>query len=172
MTKKEVVPEMPVRILKVGTCSTLSGRSVLTYHIGCNAASEGYARVVQNSSSGQFNADWVSLSLIEKLLTEQPADKPMTSRVLLPVFRGKSSNSPAFLFAVLKAEGLVLAGAEKDSGYQLGDIAAFHKAVAALIATGTDLNESPATQPESTEPTEPPKMKRPVKAPAVTLEKA
>ena len=43
MTKKEIVPEMPVRILKVGTCSTLSGRSVLTYHLGCNAASEAYA---------------------------------------------------------------------------------------------------------------------------------
>ena len=88
------------------------------------------------------------------------------------MFRGKSSNSPAFLFAVLKAEGLVLAGAEKDSGYLLGDIAAFQKAVAALIATGTDLNASPATPPEPTEPTEPPKKKRPVKASAVTLENA
>ena len=166
MTKKEIVPEMPVRILKVGTCSTLSCRSVLTYHLGCNAASEAYVRVVQNSSSGQFNADWVSLSLIEKLLTEQPADKPMTSRVLSPVFRGKSSNSPAFLFAVLKAEGLVLAGAEKDSGYLLGDIAAFQKAVAALIATGTDLNASPAAPPE------PPKKKRSAKASAITSETA
>jgi len=172
MTKKAVIPETPIRILKVGTCPSLSGRSTLTYHLGSDADGGFHCRVVQNSGSGQFNADWVSLAVIEKLLTEQPADKPMTSRVLSTVFRGKSSNSPAFLFAVLKAEGLVLAGAEKDSGYQLGDIAAFHKAVAALIATGTDLNESPATQPESTEPTEPPKMKRPVKAPAVTLEKA
>ena len=64
-----------------------------------------HVRVVQNSGNGQFNADWVSLSLIEKLLTEQPADKPMTSRVMLPVFRGKSSNSPAFLFAVLQGRG-------------------------------------------------------------------
>jgi len=169
MSKKEVVPEMPVRILKIGTCSTLSGRSVLTYHLGCNAASEGYARVVQNSSSGQFNADWVSLSLIKKLLTEQPADKPMTSRILLPVFRGKSSNSPAFLFAVLKTEGLVLAGAEKDSGYLLGDIAAFQKGVAALIAAGTDLAVASVTPPEAPEP---PKKKRPVKASAVPLENA
>ena len=94
MTKKEIVPEMPVRILKVGTCSTLSGRSALTYHLGCNAASEGYARVVQNSSSGQFNADWVSLSLIEKLLTEQPAGKPMTSRVLFDGVSGQVQQQP------------------------------------------------------------------------------
>ena len=127
---------------------------------------------MQNSSSGQFNADWVSLSLIEKLLTEQPADKPMTSRVLSTVFRGKSSNSPAFLFAVLKAEGLVLAGAEKDSGYQLGDIAAFQKLLAALIATGADLTVASATPPEPTESTEPPKKKRPAKASAVPLENA
>ena len=39
-----------------------------------------------------------------------------------------------------KAEGLVKAGAEKDSGYLLGDIEAFQKAVAALIAAGTDLS--------------------------------
>lgn len=166
MTKKEAVPEMPIRILKIGTCSTLSSRSVLTYHLGCNAATEAYVRVVQNSSSGQFNADWVALSLIEKLLTGQPADKPMTSRILLPVFRGKSSNSPAFLFAVLKAEGLVKAGAEKDSGYLLGDIEGFREAVAALIAAGADLNASPATPPE------PPKKKRPAKASAVPLENA
>lgn len=157
MTKKQAVPEMPIRILKIGTCPTLSGRSVLTYHVGCNTASEAYARVVQNSSSGQFNADWVSLSLIDKLLTAHPADKPMTSRVLLPVFRGKSSNSPAFLFAVLKAEGLVKAGTEKDSGYLLGDVEGFQKAAAASIAAGTDLATAPATPPE------PPKKKRPAK---------
>lgn len=166
MTKKEAVPEMPIRILKIGTCSTLSGRSVLTYHLGCNTASEGYVRVVQNSSSGQFNADLVSLSLIEKLLTEQPADKPMTSRILLPVFRGKSSNSPAFLFAVLKAEGLVKVGAEKDSGYLLGDIEGFQKAAAALIAAGTDLATAPEPSPE------PPKKKRSAKASAITSETA
>ena len=59
---------------------------------------------------------------------------------MLPVFRGKSSNSPAFLFAALKAEGLVVAGKEKDSGYTLGNIEAFRQAMSALIAAGTDLS--------------------------------
>jgi hypothetical protein len=166
MSKKSASSEMPIRILKIGTCPTLSGRSELTYHIGSNTDGEVYIRVVQNSGNGQFNADWVPVTLIERLLTEQPADKPMTSRVLLPVFRGKSSNSPAFLFAVLKAEGLVKTGAEKDSGYLLGDIKGFREAVAALIAAGTDLNASSVTPPE------PPKKRRPAKASAVTLENA
>ena len=139
MKKEASTPDLPIRILKVGTCSSLSGRSELTYHLGCNADSEIHFRVVQNSGNGQFNAEWVSLTLIEKLLTQHPADKPMTSRVMQPVFRGKSSNSPAFLFGSLKAEGLVKAGDGKDSGYLLGDIEAFKQAMSALIAAGADL---------------------------------
>ncbi len=167
MAKKTAVPELPIRIIKVGTSSTLSGRSNLTYHLG-SAVDGGIQirgiqiRVVQNSGNGQFNADWVSLSLIEKLLTAHPAEKPMTSRVMQPVFRSKSSNSPAFLFACLLAEGLVKAGIEKDSGYLLGDIEAFKKEASTLAAAGTDLCASTDAPPES------PKKKRPAKETAIT----
>lgn len=139
MKKEASTPDLPIRILKIGTCTSLSGLSELTYHLGCNAESEIHFRVVQNSGNGQFNANWVSLTLIEKLLTQHPADKPMTSRVMQPVFRSKSSNSPAFLFVSLKAEGLVKAGDGKGSGYLLGDIEAFKQAMSALIAAGADL---------------------------------
>lgn len=157
MKKETSTPVLPIRILKIGTCSSLSGRSELTYHLGCNAESEIHFRVVQNSGNGQFNSLWVSLTLIEKLLTQHPADKPMTSRVLLPVFRSKSSNSPAFLFVSLKAEGLVMAGAEKDSGYLLGDIEGFKQAMSALIAAGADLGVA------ADAPSEPVKKKRSAK---------
>ena len=157
--KKEISPpDTLIRILKIGTCSSLSGRSELTYHLGCNAESEIHFRVVQNSGNGQFNAEWVSLTLIERLLTQHPADKPMTSRIMQPVFRGKSSNSPAFLFVSLKAEGLVKAGEGKDGGCLLGDIEAFKREMSALIATGADL----AIPTDAT--TEPPKKKRLLKA--------
>ncbi|MFZ2972567.1 MAG: hypothetical protein WA049_07990 [Ferribacterium limneticum] len=158
MTKKSAVPEAAIRIVKLNTCSTLSGRSTLTYQVGCNAEAEGHIRVTQNSGGGQFNADWIPLAVIEKLLLAHPNDKPMTSRVLLPVFRSKSANSPAFVFAALKAEGLVKVGVEKDSGYLLGDIEAFKQAASALIAAGTDLTVATDT------PSEPPKTKRPSKA--------
>jgi hypothetical protein len=162
MKKEASKSDLPIRVLKIGTCSTLSGRSELTYHLGCNAESEIHFRVVQNSGNGQFNANWVSLGVIEKLLIQHPADKPMTSRVLLPVFRSKSSNSPAFMFVSLKAEGLVMAGAEKDSGYLLGDIEGFKHAMAALIAAGADLGVA------TDAPSEPVKKKRAAKETANT----
>lgn len=148
--KKEVSPsDTLIRILKIGICTSLSGRSELTYHVGCNVESEIHFRVVQNSGNGQFNAEWVSLTLIEKLLNQHPADKPLTSRVMQPVFRGKSSNSPAFLFVSLKAEGLVKAGEGKDSGYLLGDIKAFRNELSALIAASADLAVATDTPAES-----------------------
>lgn len=161
MAKKTAVPETPIRIIKVSTCSTLSARSNLTYHLGSDADGGIQVRVVQNSGNGQFNADWVPLAIIEKLLSAHPADKPMTSRVMLPVFRSKSSNSPAFLFAVLLAEGLVKAGIEKDGGYLLGDIYVFKKEASTLAAAGTDLGAS------TDGPSEPPKKKRPAKETAI-----
>ena len=103
MPEETVVPSIPMRILKITTCSSLSGRSELTYHIVCNAEGNIHFRVVANSGSGQFNADAVPFYQISELLSEHPTDKPLTSTAMRPVFRGKSSNSPAFLFAALKA---------------------------------------------------------------------
>lgn len=153
MPKKEVVPAM--RVLKINSTPSLSGRSMLTYRVVCNTDGDIHLGVFANSSSGQFNATPIPLDTIEKLLNEHPADKPMSSRVLLPVFRSKSSNSPAFLFTALLAEGLVKVGVEKDSCYTIGDIEAFRLSVSALIVAGTDLTTG--APPES------PKKKRPAK---------
>ncbi len=158
MVKKTAAPETPIRILKIGTCSTLSARSTLTYQVGLNAESGVFISITQNSGNGQFNVDWTPLAVVEKLLASHPADKPMTSRSMQPVFRSKSANSPAFLFACLLAEGLVKAGAEKDGGYLLGDIESFKQATHALVAAGTDLTVATDTASEA------PKTKRLAKA--------
>ena len=112
--KKEITPDLAIQPLKIGTCPTLSARSELTYHIGRHEDQSIYLRVIKNTGNGQFNPDWVSMAQIEKLLSEHPADTPMYSSIMRPIYRGKSSNSPAFLFAVLKAEGMVIASEEKD----------------------------------------------------------
>ena len=135
--KKESVPELPIRVLKIGTCPTLSGRSELTYHTGRHEDESIYLRVVQNTGNGQFNPDWVALMQIENLLGEHPTKQVMSSTVMRPVYQGKSSNSPAFLFAVLKAEGIVNASEDRDGGYLLGDLEAFKSKVAKLIADAT-----------------------------------
>lgn len=159
--KKDVTPERPIRILKIGTCLTLSGRSELTYHLGCTTDSAIQFRIVGNSGNGQFNANWIAMATIEKLLTQHPADKPMTSRAMQPVFRGQSSNSPAFLFAVLKEEGLVRDGVEKDSGYLLGNIEPFKQAMSTLIDADPDLSAPVDTPMEAL------KKKRPAKLASV-----
>ena len=38
-----------LRILKVASCPTASGKGTLTYHVGCNASNAIQFRVVQNS---------------------------------------------------------------------------------------------------------------------------
>lgn len=154
MPKKEAVPAVPMRVLKIASTPSLSGRSELTYQVGCNAEGEICMRIVQNTGSGQFNSDWVALSMVEQLLSEHSAAKPITSAILHPIFRFKSSNSPAFVFSALKAESLVLPGETKDSGYTVGDIEAYKQAMSALIVSDTDLNSASVANPDA------PKRKR------------
>ena len=148
MPKKEAVPVVPMRVLKIGSTPSLSSRSELTYHLGCNAEGDIHFRVVGNTGSGQYNSDWVPLSVVEQLCSEHPDGKPMTSGVLRGVFRHKSTNSPPFYFAVLKAESLVLPGPEPDSGYIVGDIDAFKQAMSELIASDTNVDVAVAPSPE------------------------
>ena len=132
MTKQQRPPAIPMNVLKMETCPSLSGRSQLTYQIGKSAEGVIHLRITQNSSSGQFNADWVSLDTIEMLVSASTPEKPLSSSALCPAFTGKSSNSPAFLFAALKAESLVTPHEERDKGYLLGDFKAFRQSVATL----------------------------------------
>ena len=153
MPEETVVPSIPMRILKITTCSSLSGRSELTYHIVCNAEGEIHFRIVGNSGSGQFNTDAVPFNQISKLLSEHPTDKPLTSTAMRPVFRGKSSNSPAFLFAALKAESIVLPGADKDGGvYLIGDMEAFKQAMTELIASEPAVTDTTPDKPAKKKP--------------------
>ena len=152
MPEETVVPSIPMRILKINTCPSLSGRSELTYHIVCNSEGKIHFRIVGNSGSGQFNADAVPFNQISNLLSEHPIDKPLTSTAMRPMFRGKSSNSPAFLFAALKAESIVLPSTDKDAGYLLGDIEAFKQAMTERIASEPAITSTTAVEPAKKKP--------------------
>ena len=41
-----------MRILKVASCPTSSGKATLTYHIGCNADNEIQFRIMANTGGG------------------------------------------------------------------------------------------------------------------------
>ncbi len=157
---KAAAVESTIRILKRGTCPSLSGKSKLTYQIGCTiggtiggtAASEIQVRVCGNDGGGMFGDEFVSLNAIQELFAKVPADKPITSFLLFSLYKGKSANTPGFLFAVLKQEGLVQAGKDKQRGYERGDSKTFMSEVKALMASKVDLKsegEQHESQPQT-----------------------
>lgn len=128
-------PTGSIRILKNAHCPTLSGKSKLTYHIGCSAESEIYLRIHANDGGGFFSQEWVAWQDIQQALERVPKDQPITSIVLYSLFKGKSVNTPAFLLAVLKHEGLLRPMKGKKRSHELTDIDAFLAKVEKLVAS-------------------------------------
>jgi hypothetical protein len=129
-----------IRILKVSDCPSQSGKSTLTYHVGCNAKSEIYFRVHANSSSGFFSQEWVSLVAIRQLFAQAPNEKGITSFILYPLFKGKSLNTPAFLFAGIRAESLVVPSTTKRRCYECTDGKEFFAKVKTLIESNVSMS--------------------------------
>ncbi len=148
------VPSM--RIIKIASCPTCSAKATLTYQLGCTSNSEINFRVTNNTGGGFFSAEWVSLSVIKEALAKAP--QPITSFALTKLFLGKSTNTPAFLLAVLVSEGLLKALPDKLRGYEILDSAAFMAEVSKLIASDVNLkaaevsNKSAPTLTKSTSP--------------------
>ena len=95
-----------LKIVKEGTCPTLSGASTLTYEIGVDGDGAVAFRITGNSGGGLFGGSWTDWSAIKTALE---TDQPITAGTLkrAGVCNCRSSNTPGFLLAVLKAEGLV-----------------------------------------------------------------
>lgn len=145
------VPNPDIRILKVSSCSSLSGKSTLTYQVGCNAESKVLFRVTDNTGGGFFNDEWVAFDAIQQAFDKQPKSRPIVSHILLALFEGRSLNSPAFLLAVLQAEGLVRPLGEKKRGYERTDPTEFMTEIKKLMNSSIDLKAEEGKQPsEST----------------------
>jgi hypothetical protein len=121
-----------VRLLKSGTCPSLSGKSKLGYQIGCTDPADIRLRVVSNSNPGCFNQEWVTLRAIQAALDKAPQGEQITGAALDPLYRGRSLNTPFFLFAVLKHEGLVQSAGKGERGYVRGDAKSFMAEIQAL----------------------------------------
>jgi hypothetical protein len=134
IVKSENLPY--IRILKIRSCSSRTGKSTLTYHIGCNAEGQLQFRIFANSGNGFFNDEWVSLNALLSKASEQ-----FTSYALAPLFRGKSTNTPAFLLAALMAEKLVQVSGKNKRCYEKGDSSQFLAEMKVLIDAKTDLKE-------------------------------
>mgnify|MGYP003385807079 CR=1 FL=1 len=133
-----------IRINKEATCPSLSGKSTLTYHIGCNSESDILLRVFANTGGGFFSKEWVSLNTIFQAFDKKAADKPIVSLLLYPLFQGKSLNTPAFLLAVLKQEGLVIPLEDHPKHYERIPSDAFMAEIEKLIQSKVDLKTDEA----------------------------
>ena len=126
-----------MRILKVATSPSSSGKATLTYHIGCTTDKDIQFRVIANTGGGLFSPEWISLSAIKPVFEQAPF--PLTSFPLINLYQGKSTNTPAFLMAVLKSEGLVRNLEGKIRGYEILDSKPFIDEMNVLMASDVDL---------------------------------
>ncbi len=104
-----------MRILKVGSCSSASGKSEITYHVGYSTESQIFMRVYANTGNGYFSMEWIAYRAIQESLEASP--KPLTSFALYGLYSGKSVNTPAFLTVALKSEGLLVQDPEHPRCY-------------------------------------------------------
>lgn len=140
VTPATTIPAPSIRILKVASCPSLSGKSTLTYHMGCNEQSELFFRVYANSSSGYFSREWVSLNAIQQAFAKAPEEGAITSFLIRHLFIGKSTNTPGFVFAALLAEGLVQPSSIVERCYECTDGKAFFAEAQALIESDVNLD--------------------------------
>ena len=129
---KTVNPESDIRILKIASCLSVSGKSTLTYHVGCSAEADIQFRVYANTGAGFFSKEWLSLNTILEAI-----EKGGTSFALTSLFRGKSQNNTAFLLAVLLEEGLIKPSNDRRGGYECIDPSGFMERLKPLIDSKT-----------------------------------
>ena len=130
---KKATEVQNIRVLKSGTCPNLSGKSTLSYRVGVNETGEIMLQLVGNSNPGCFNNEWVKYADVQALLAKQDQGKAITSFTLAPLYRGKSTNSPSFLFAALKQENLVKLSESKKRCYDRCSDVAFLASIKKLI---------------------------------------
>ena len=145
-TATQVKPVTDVRILKTATCPSASGRSTLTYQLGCTPASDVVIRMWGNTRAGFFSKEWVSFAAIQRALSGKH-EKSLTSFALIALFKGKSVNTPAFLFAALRNEGLVKPLKDTPRRCERTDHTNFVAGVKALMAAPVDAKVTPTKMP-------------------------
>src|SRR5215212_4000167 len=123
-----------IRVLKTGTCPSLSGKTKLTYDVGGGPDFQISLRITKTAGTGSFSKDWVALDRVHDLLAREPA-KPITSHTLDPLFKGTSANTPGFVLAVMKHEGLVRPLPDNPRCYERLEGKAFFTEIQALMGS-------------------------------------
>ena len=133
MKKPAENSETTVRILKIASCPSLSGKSTLKYQIGYEESAGIQFHITENSASGAFNPDWFALKAIEASLDKAPKGEPVTASNFMSLFRKMSSNTPFFVFAAMLHEGLFKPSKEHKRCYDRVNTADFLAEMQPLI---------------------------------------
>ena len=133
MSKSEDNPDM--KVLKAATCKTLSGKSTLTYQIGCLPDFTVHLRISKNSGGGHFSDEWIAFDDIQEILKERPRGTPVLAHLLTPLLKGKSVNTSAFLLAALSHLKLLRPLPKKKRHHELLDPKDFLDQVEKLMSS-------------------------------------
>jgi hypothetical protein len=132
MSKSE---DTSMRVLKTATCKTLSGKSTLTYQIGCNSDAEIHLRITKNSGGGFFSDEWVAFDDVYQILKKRSEDSPIMSHFISPLLKGKSSNTSGFIMAALSHLKLIRPLPKKKRLHELLDPKPFMDTVEKLMSS-------------------------------------
>lgn len=121
-----------ITVLKKEMTKSVTGKSYIHYEIGNDPEGVMHIRVITNTGGGYFSNEWVRFDAIYKEL-DQHGDNPVTSFLLSPLYAGKSVNTPAFLLAAMKNEGLIIPHPQKARCYAKTDPTEFIKGIQALV---------------------------------------
>lgn len=134
---------LSMRVLKVASCPSLSGRSTLVYQLGCGSDGDVKLRVVDNTGSGFYSQEWVRFAAVLELLKPSEA---LTFHSLQPLFDGRSVNTGGFLMASLKHIGVVKPMQSNPRCHELADLQPIVAEVQALIESEVSLGEDARPQ--------------------------
>ena len=166
MKKTPQIPESApekddqIRILKIAQCPSLSSKSKLVYHIGCNDLSSVQLRIFANTGKGYFSKAWLPMSNLQRVFEKS---NQITSTSLHSVCPGYV-NTAGFILAALLSEGLVAPSESKARSYERLDSTGFASEVKALMDSGTSLKVE--DKPTAAAPKKAP-LSAPIKAKSV-----
>ena len=139
-----------MKSLTTATCRSITGKAKLTYRIGATPEKEVHFIVHENDGGGFFSREWVAVKDIREALAKCPADEPVTSMALQPLFRGRSVNTPAFLLAALSNEKLLTPIRGRKRGHELGDVEAFGARMDKLVSGSRTTKKKVARKKKAT----------------------
>jgi len=108
-----------IEITKQAECLSVSGVTIISYQIGASKDGANYIGILSSSSDSKFSKIWTPLQELMRTLCR--AGTSFASKVLEPLFAGKSAVFPAFTMAILDEEGYIEPVPGQTRMYRLTD---------------------------------------------------